>query len=87
MSKQAFSLTGWPPPATASTDLTNDYATSLGTKLDNGFALTGGSHQCSAGLLRAHSEMSPTVPPLPCFFHDNAGLRPGGMLDTEHPQG
>ena len=53
MSKQAFSLTGWPPPATASTDLTNDYATSLGTKLDNGFALAGGSHQCNAGLLRA----------------------------------
>ena len=68
MSKQAFSLTGWPPPATASTDLTNDYATSLGTKLDNGFALTGGSHQCSAGLLRAHSEIVAYRTPSPLFL-------------------
>ena len=37
--QQAFSLSGWPAPAPASVDLTNDYATSLGTKLDNGFAL------------------------------------------------
>ena len=39
----SFSLPGWPPPATFSTDLTNHSATCLETKIDNGFALAGGS--------------------------------------------
>ena len=38
--------------------------------------------QCSAGLLRAPLEnLPPTVPLAPCFFHDYAGLRPGGKLN------
>ena len=40
MSKTAFSFNGMASPA--GVDLTNDYATGLGTKLDYGFAPAGG---------------------------------------------
>ena len=70
-------LNGMDGIGTASTALTNDYATSLGTTLLNGFALPGGSHHCGAGLLRAPLGDVATLPLLPCFFHDRAGHRPG----------
>ena len=38
---------------TASADLTNDYATSLETKLDNGFALAGGHTNAAPAYSRA----------------------------------
>ena len=68
-------LNGMASPA--GVDLTNDYATGLGTKLDYGFAPAGGHTSYEPAYFAPLLELSPTVPLGLCFFHDYAGRQSG----------
>ncbi len=63
--------------------LTNDNATGLGTKLDNGFAPQGATPVTRRPTSRPLKITRPSLRPRPCFSHANAGpTRPVGKLDT-----
>ena len=74
MSKSIL-LNGMVSPA--GVDLTNDFATGLGTKLDYGFAPEGGHTSDEPAYFAPLLELSSTVPLAPCFFHDHAGHQAG----------
>ncbi len=62
--------------------LTNDNATGLGTKLDNGFAPQGATPVTRRPTSRPLKITRPSLRPRPCFSHANAGpTRPVGKLD------
>ena len=69
------------PLRTSRVDLTNDFATGLGTKLDYGFAPAGGHTSDTPAYFASHSKLY-LLPYRwrPCFFHDFAGPRPIGTL-------
>ena len=64
--------------------LTNDNATGLGTKLDNGFGRRRYTSASPAYFAPPSKITSPSIRSHPCFSHANSGpTKPGGELDTK----